>query len=150
MSQQILAQLDRLQPESGKRLPNYIITGMTRSLTLTKYQLMHCTQEPQGSGWVYMPRGGANSLLRRAGCSNRRHLMTLSAVREENFTYMLNTKLLGGESYPILTAVLGTATGAVSAGAGLLFTVTTTASSLHQKAGASWPARVISDGRLKR
>ncbi len=38
----------------------------------------------------------------------------------------LNNELLGGESYPVLTATLDIATGVVSGGAGLLFTLATT------------------------
>lgn len=44
----------------------------------------------------------------------------------------LNTALQGGTNYPILTAGLGVVAGVVSFGAGLIFTVATTAISLHQ------------------
>jgi len=39
----------------------------------------------------------------------------------------LNTALLGGTNYPILTAVIGTVAGVASLGAGVLFTAGTTA-----------------------
>jgi len=58
--------------------------------------------------------------------------MTLPVGIEDNFTFTFNTALLGGDSYPVLTAVLGTAAGVASAGAGLLFTVATTALSVSQ------------------
>lgn len=51
---------------------------------------------------------------------------------ETNSLHVLNTALLGGKSYPVLTATLGTAVGIASLGAGLFFTVATTALSLAQ------------------
>lgn len=43
-----------------------------------------------------------------------------------HITSKLNQDLLGDESYPVLTAALGIATGIVSGGAGLFFTLATT------------------------
>lgn len=56
--------------------------------------------------------------------------MTIRSEAESAFTTALNTALLGGESYPILEAVAGTIAGAASGGAGLLFTVSSTALNL--------------------
>jgi hypothetical protein len=43
--------------------------------------------------------------------------------------------LLGGERYPVLTAAIGIAGGAISGGAGLLFTLSTTGLALVNTAG---------------
>ena len=60
-------------------------------------------------------------------------MITLNpVVSEDSIIYKLNTELLGGINYPILTAVLGTIAGATAPGAGLLFTVASTALSLAQ------------------
>ncbi len=59
--------------------------------------------------------------------------MTLEPGIEDNLTFRLNTALLGGENYPVLTAILGTAAGMVSVGGGLLFAAFTTSISATQK-----------------
>ena len=126
----ILTSLQVLQQDSGKRISDSIITGMTRSLSRARYQLVRYTRNPSGQGYVYLPTDGIATLPQHTQAA--RKLMTLPAGIEDNFTYMLNTALLGGRSYPILTAVLGTLTGVVSGGAGLLFTVASTGLSLSQ------------------
>lgn len=63
----------------------------------------------------------------------RRKLLTFDA-RNETFRRSLNKDLGGGESYPILTTVLGLTAGFVSAGAGYLWTGFTTALALSQDA----------------
>ena len=126
----VLASLPELQPESGKYLPDSLITGMTRSFTQARHQLIRSRMNPAGYGHIYQPTNGTASLLN--GAHAVRKLMTLSPGLEENFTHRLNTGLLGGESYPILTAVLGTIAGVASAGAGLLFTIASTGLSLSQ------------------
>lgn len=127
---QNIASLQELQRESGKRLPDSVITGMTRSFTQARYQLIRSRVNPSGAGFVIEPTGGISSLPQNTQAIRR--LMTLPAGSEDNFTYTLNTALQGGTSYPILTAVLGIVTGAASAGAGLLFTVASTALSVAQ------------------
>ncbi len=134
MSQQIINQLDPLQQESGKRIANSVITGMTRSLTRARYQLMNSQMNPSGGGAIYVPTRGTQSLSQATNRQNIRKLMTLPAEREDNFTHSLNTELLGGEQYPVLTAVLGTGVGLVTAGGGILFTAATTALSLANTA----------------
>ena len=119
----LLNTLPELQPDSGKHLSDSVITGMTRSLSRARYQLVR-SRHVSGSGYIYEPTNGSSSLMNNLQAS--RKLMTLSAGHEGNFTYALNTALLGGTQYPVLTAVLGTAVGLASGGAGLLFTVATT------------------------
>lgn len=117
--------LQDLQPDSNKRLPDSVITGMTLSLTRARYQLIRSRKNPSGAGFICEPTLGASSISMNSQAI--RKLMTLSADSEQSFTGTLNTALLGGASYPILEAVLGTFVGTVSAGAGLLFTVASTA-----------------------
>jgi len=129
----ILASLQELQNDSGKRISDSIITRMTRSMTRARYQLIRSRNNPSGAGFLPEPTNGASSLSNAKNTQSIRKLMTVSpATGEDGFTFSLNTALLGGKSYPILNAVLGTAAGAVSMGAGLLFTVASTALSLAQ------------------
>jgi hypothetical protein len=120
-SPQILQRLKPLKAPSGRRLSESIIAGMTQSFTQARYQLMHSTRG-SGGGIVHVPRAGALDNPKA-----RRKLMTIQTGPETGFTMLLNDGLLGGESYPVLNAVLGTVAGAASAGAGLIFTVMTTA-----------------------
>ncbi len=132
MSQNIINTLAELQPQSGKSLTPALITGITRSMTRAQNTLIHLTGPAINP--TYGPTNGTDSLRNPANRSSRRRMMVLPPGREDNFTHMLNTSLLGGTSYPILTATLGTAAGLVSMGAGLLFTVVTTGLSLTQTA----------------
>lgn len=132
MSEEIINSLDELQPESGKWLSNALITGITQSLTQRRYNLMRLTG--RATDPTYGLVGSTQSLRDPANRSSRRRMMILQPGREDNFTFMLNTGLLGGTSYPILTAALGTAAGFASGGAGLLFTVVTTGLSVNQTA----------------
>jgi hypothetical protein len=127
---QIIASLQELQQDSGKRIPDSVVTGMTLSFSRARYQLIRSRANPSGAGFIDEPTDGIASLPRNTQAI--RKLRTLPAGIEDNFTYMLNTALLGGKSYPILTAVLGTLAGAVSVGAGFLFTVASTALSVAQ------------------
>jgi len=75
------------------------------------------------------PVNGATSLTSPGNRQSRRKVSTLS-TGTEHVVNKLNRELLGGESYPILTTALGIATGMVSGGASLLFTLATTGLSL--------------------
>lgn len=126
MSQEILRQLQILQPASGKSLSNAVVVGLTGALgagTQAKYQLMRSQLNPKGGHSIFVPTNGSQSLLQKGGTQAARKLKTLPPEREDNLTGALNTSLLGGEQYPILTATLGTL---VSGGAAILFTVATT------------------------
>lgn len=81
------------------------------------------------ANWGVRPIAGADSLLNPQNRQSSRKVKTLSAVHV-NITNQLNTALLPGESYPVLTAILGVAVGVVSGGASLLFTISTTALSI--------------------
>ena len=127
---QLLSLLQELQGDSNKQIPDSIITGMTLSFTRARYQLIRTRINPTGAGFITEPTNGYATLSQNTQAI--RKLMTLPAGIEDNFTYRLNTQLLGGTSYPVLTAVLGTIAGAASSGAGLLFTIASTALSLSQ------------------
>lgn len=129
-NRQLIASLQELQKDSGKRISDSVITGMTQSLTRARTQLIRPQRNPSGGGFIYQPTDGFDSLLQNTQAV--RKLMTLPAATENNFTFSLNAALLGGKSYPILTAVLGTVVGAMTAPGGLLFTVVSTGLSLAQ------------------
>lgn len=123
--EQILAQLPELRASSGKTIRDSVITGITRSFTSARYEAIRTRSNPNGAGFVFHPTLGWESVGQHLQAT--RNLMTMPVAHEDNFTVTLNAALLGGQSYPILNAVLGTAAGAASAGAGLLFTIATTA-----------------------
>jgi hypothetical protein len=124
-SPQIMQRLQLLRAPSDVRLSDSVIAGMTHSFTQARYQLIQTVPNRSGPGSLTVPTNGVDSLL--TNVQARRRLMVIPPGQESGYTKMLNDELLGGESYPILTAVLGTVAGAVSGGAGLIFTVVTTA-----------------------
>ena len=126
----LLALLEPLQTDSGKHLPAYVIAKIN---TRERYQLMR-TSTTFGKSRLGVPRvlheptNGVSSLSLSKNTHTTRKLMSISAAgTEDSFMFTLNTALLGGKSYPILTAALGTIVGLASMGAGLLFTATSTA-----------------------
>lgn len=68
-----------------------------------------------------MPKKGSESLLMASNRSSKRKVKTLFMGTHGNILQALNTELLGGQNYPILTTVLGTLAGAASSGTGLIF-----------------------------
>ncbi len=127
---QIIDALKELKPPSNKSLPNYIISGMTQSLWQARYQLITAQANPEGAGFISVPTKGTASLLEKENTRAARWLMTIDGA--DGFTAMLNKELAGGERYPVLNAVLSIATGAISFGAGSLFTIGTTAIDLSK------------------
>lgn len=122
--------LQQLQADSGQTITSSVVTGLTRSLSRNRHQLMRL-RDISGWGATYEP---THNLTSGSGAiSARRRLMTLSRGSEGNITHSLNTALLGGTSYPILEAALGTAVGVASGGAGLLFTAATLGISLSRR-----------------
>ncbi|MCB1745690.1 MAG: hypothetical protein H6977_14725 [Gammaproteobacteria bacterium] len=131
--QKILAKLAELKRDSGMRIPDHLITGMTRSLTQARHQLIRSRVRTSGPGFAYEPTNGAESLSIRANTAARRKLMSLATGGgEDTFLHTLNSELLGGNSYPILDAVLGATAGAVAVGAGYVFTIVSTALNLSK------------------
>ncbi|HET8656481.1 MAG TPA: hypothetical protein VFL93_13250 [Longimicrobiaceae bacterium] len=118
-SQQLVAHLPALQPDSGQRLPISILNGFA-SASGGVDQLIRIVH--RGGEYVGVPAYGTASLDQHL--YRRVKVFTLDQS-QAGFTRMLATALKGGTSYPILEAVMSTAVGAVSGGAGLLFGVAT-------------------------
>jgi len=129
MQGNIINQLHELKPSSNKSLKSSIIHGFSghiRSLSGEPVQLVR-KKMLASSNWVTIPKHGVDSLMRLESRQAVRKVMSLAAGVDTNFTYSLNTALLGGKSYPILNLFLGTIAGVASGGAGLIFSVATTA-----------------------
>lgn len=100
---QILNFLQELKPDSGKRISESFIMGITKSFTQAKCQLYRAKNNPAGYGFLHVPTNGVASL--QGNTQAKRKLMELHAG---NYAInSLNRELLGGESYPVLTALLG-------------------------------------------
>jgi len=109
--------LSKLQKHSGKRVPSSIIHGFSAARgTLTLINIKRISGD-----WVGVPAKGSASIL--SNLQSRNKVMTFAGGNAA-FMKNLNKQLMGGDSYPILEAVLGTAVGVVSGGAGLLFAAT--------------------------
>lgn len=125
MTPSVISRLTQLQRPSGVRMNSSIITGLTRSLTQARYQLFRAIGNPRGAGFLNVPTNGTDALLQNL--SARRIAWT--AQESNPFMQMLNQELKGGNSYPVLVAVLGAGIGlvpVVGTAAGLLFAATTT------------------------
>lgn len=121
MPNNILDELSTLQSDSGKRLPTSIIYGFSALPGGGSGSQLINLQNNGGGSVVAVPRSGIDSLLQKPQA--RRRLGTFDGSHGR-FRLTLNKSLKGGESYPVLTTILGTATGLISGGAGLLFTAT--------------------------
>lgn len=130
MSAGILNQLQPLQQNSGKSLNPVVVASLQDSnlpLALVRPVMI------ANANWAVEPRNGVDSLKDPKNRQSIRKVKTFKFGSEQTIK-QLNTALLGGESYPVLTAILGTAAGFLSAGAGLLFTIATTGLSLANSA----------------
>lgn len=130
MSNPIISQLQPLQKKSNKWLNQVVVSYLQdteKPLALVQQKRVANAQ------WGVVPRKGISSLSIKENCFSRRKVKTLS-LQNQHIVRHLNTGLLGGSGYPVLTAALGIAGGAISAGAGLIFTVATTALNLGNTA----------------
>lgn len=131
MTTTILNQLQELQQKSGKNLHPVVLATLqdhSNPRTLVKSSLIANGQH------VLKPVNGTSSLTNPRNRSSRRKVNTLNQA-PTLILNKLNTALLGGERYPILTAAIGIAGAAISGGAGLLFTLSTTGLALANTAG---------------
>ena len=126
MSTDIINQLQELQKDSGKHL-SPVITGYLQDHGEPR-ALVETVLVANGK-WGVKPKAGASSLLKAQNRQIKRKVKTLS-TSYDHIINQLNTSLLGGESDPVFTAVLGNAAGVASGGAGLIFTIATTGLSL--------------------
>lgn len=129
MSATILYHLKELRSQSNKRLNLPIILAIQNQ---EKPRVLVVQNIVANGIWITKPVNGAKSLLQAENTQSMRKVRTLAPGRNGNLTFSLNTALLGGNDYPILNAVLGTAVGLASFGAGLLFTIGTTAVSFSR------------------
>jgi len=135
MSTAILNQLQELRPHSNKHLLGNIDISFKEKLSNSSINPIQLVSPKQiaSMNWVSEPKKGSQSLLQAKNRQSMRKVMSLPASTDTNFTYVLNTALLGGRSYPVLTAIIGTATGLASFSLGLFFTVASTGLSMSQK-----------------
>jgi len=129
MSTAIINQLQELKPNSNKLLKKSTIDGFSGYLSSSGNNPLLLARKKMiaNANWTTVATNGIESLTQAKNKQSIRKIMTLSVGQDSNFTYRLNTALLGGESYPILTWFLGAALGIASGGAGLLFAAATTA-----------------------
>lgn len=123
-TEKILRNLSELQEQSSKKLSWSTIAGIKnreKPRTLVVKEFVNSLK------WATKPIKGAESLLDPKNTQSIRKIRTMDPGQEGNSTFSLNTALLGGQSYPILDAVLGITVGFAGNIAGLLFSVTTTA-----------------------
>ena len=135
MAPEILNQLQELKPELKRSLPTNVLVlfqSHMQNSGINPSQLINPVQLANAS-WGWKPKHGAHSLNLPKNRHAEQKVTTLEAGHETNFTFVLNTALLGGNSYPILTAVLGTAVGVASGPAGLLFGAASTAIDVSKK-----------------
>jgi len=135
MSTSILNQLQELRPHSNKQLLGNIDISFKEILSNSMINPIQLVKPKQiaSMDWSSEPKEGSQSLLQAKNRQAMRKVMSLSPSTDTNFTYVLNSALLGGRSYPILTAIIGTATGLASFSLGLFFTVASTGLSMSQK-----------------
>lgn len=135
MAISIVDRLQELRPHSNTRLLNGVYSDIGRSVQRSGGRPLQLVKPKMiaNANWTKVPIKDNRALLESANRQFIRKVLTLESGFESSLTYKLNTALLGGQSYPVLTAVLGTAAGMASFGAGLLFTVATTGLSVTQK-----------------
>ncbi len=124
-----MAQLPELQKPFDRQITKTVIA---RIQSQSMPQALVDPVRVANGNWAVKPKNGVPSLSQPSNLQSIRRVKTLGPGEEGNVTYQLNSALLGGTSYPILTAALGVAAGLASGGAGLLFTIGTTGLSLTQ------------------
>lgn len=125
----IMAQLPELQKSFDRQITKTVIAQIQSQSTP---QALADPVRIANGNWAVKPKNGVSSLLQLNNRQSIRKVKILGPGEEGNITYQLNSALLGGSSYPILTAALGVAAGLASGGAGLLFTIGTTGLNLGQ------------------
>lgn len=118
MALEVVDQLEELKPASNKSLNPKIVSRLQDHdvpLALVKRELV------ANNKWIVKPRKGTESLIHSGNHRSKRRVRSLGVGADSHLLPVLNTELLGGQSYPVLTAVLGAAAGPVSGGGALLF-----------------------------
>jgi hypothetical protein len=120
----LLANLPKLQDDSKRRLPSYVVDYLFRN----GFKLIRT--ESQGHTKLHVPSRGTMSLLQNL--KSREKVLTVDASNEE-YVGKLNKELKGGSAYPILEAVLAASVGLAETVAAAVFSVATLALSLNRR-----------------
>jgi len=130
MTSSVIEHLDELRPETGVKILGDMI-GLKRHLQDTgRKPLLLANPKLLNGRWVHEPSTSAKNLDKRENRVAHRKAMDLPNAVEDNYTFMLNNRLMGGRNYPLLTSLAGVGTGLVSGGAGLIFSAAATGISL--------------------
>lgn len=139
-------------PPAPKATGKSIVTPIIYGITAEKGQELVSTQRVDGD-WVKVPNPRVDLRHTNAARSRRLKFNTANAGFLERF----NKAVAGGEDYPILSGLLGIGVGMFSAGAGVLFSLTTMAVSsgrnvqpIRARLGDEiWSLEVVSKGPVK-
>ncbi|MAN53305.1 MULTISPECIES: hypothetical protein [unclassified Marinimicrobium] len=130
MTPSVLQHLDELRPETGIKTLGDLI-GLKRYLQNSGQKPFLLAHSKFLNGrWIYEPSTPVEKLAIQENCVAHRKAMTLPSVIENNYTFMLNNRLMGGRDYPLLTSLAGAGASFVSGGAGLIFSAAATGISL--------------------
>lgn len=130
MASSILEQLDELRPETGVKILGDM-TGLKKYLQDSgRKPLLLANPKLSNGRWVHEPSAPLKDLVKRENRVAHRKAMDLPNAVEDNYTFMLNNRLMGGRDYPLLTSLAGIGTSLVSGGAGLIFSAAATGISL--------------------
>lgn len=131
MSDKVINALPELRPHSNVTIPGSVVCGINNCFSGPSFQLVKLAPNKNGVGISTVLTNGIESLPLKAKLSRLRQRLPVGA--ENNLTYSLNDALLGGEQYPWTMLIGGFVAGYVSAGAGFLFALASTALSASQK-----------------
>lgn len=125
MANNNMDRLQELQGHSGKRLCQtvlHILRDANEPMSLVRQKLV------ANGNFSTIPK---KDISQRDGWFSIRKTRSIPVTGEDHNVFRLNTELLGGTSYPLLTTALGV--GAGFAGVGLLFTAATTGINMATK-----------------
>ncbi|MCP4409277.1 MAG: hypothetical protein GY807_16300 [Gammaproteobacteria bacterium] len=118
--QQLMAKLPNLPRTTGRRLCG-AVAGIQRMVDINYPAHFELIRYVGPGSSPYAIREGVDPLRHNAA---RRHVMNFDGSHE-SFRGTLNLALRGGESYPYLTGAASIVAGLASAGAGIMFTIST-------------------------
>lgn len=122
MSGRIMGRLRELRPATNRKLNPKIISRLQDHdvpFKLIKQEIV------ANGSWVVKPRVPTEALVDESRHYSKRKVKTLGYGGSAHLLPLLNTELSGGQDYPVLTALLGAASGPISGGGALLFSAAT-------------------------
>ena len=122
MAGKIMECLRELRPATNRKLNPKIVSRLQDHDVPNK--LIKREIVANGS-WVVKPRVPAEALIDESKHNSKRKVRTLGYGSASHLLPLLNVELSGGQEYPVLTALLGAASGPVSGGGALLFSAAT-------------------------